>query len=55
MHLDYLSCIVYKFKCGVNYDKTKRYFKVWMCEHLQVSAVTEKRLKGDNDFTIEEH
>ena len=26
-----------------------------MCEHFGVSALTEKRVKGDNDSAIEEH
>ena len=38
------SGIVYKFKCGgcnaTYYGKTKRHFKVRMCEHLGVSALT---------------
>ena len=38
------SGIVYKFKCGgcnaTYYGKTKRDFKVRMCEHLGVSALT---------------
>ena len=53
------SGIVYKFKCsGCNatyYGKTKRHFKVRMCEHLGVSALTGKRVKGDNDSAIKEH
>ena len=34
---------------------TKRYFTVRMCEHLRVSALTGKRVKGDNNFAIKEH
>ena len=38
------SGIVYKFKCGgcnaTYYDKTKCHFKIRMCEHLGVSALT---------------
>ena len=53
------SGIVYKFKCGgcnaTYYGKTKRHFKVRMCEHLGVSALTGKRVKGDNDSAIKEH
>ena len=53
------SGIVYKFKCsGCNatyYGKTKRHFKVRMCEHLGVSALTRKRVKGDNDSAVKEH
>ena len=53
------SGIVYKYKCGgcnaTYYDKTKRHFKVRMCEHLGVSALTGKRMKRDNDSAIKEH
>ena len=53
------SGIVYKFKCGgcngTYYGKTKRHFKIRMCEHLGVSALTGKRVKGDNDSAIKEH
>ena len=53
------SGIVYKFKCGgcntTCYGKTKLHFKVRMCEHLGVSALTGKRVKEDNDAAIKEH
>ena len=53
------SGIAYKFKGGgcnaTYYGKTKRHFKVRMCEHLGVSALTWKRVKGDNDSAIKEH
>ena len=53
------SCIVYKFKCGgcndTYYSKTKRNFNVRMCQHLGVSALIRKRIKGDNDSAIKEH
>ena len=53
------SGIVYKFKCGgcnATYNgKTKRHFKVRICEHLGVSALTGKRAKGNNDSAIKEH
>ena len=53
------SGIVYKFKCGgcnANYyGKTKCHFKVRMCEHLGVSALTGKRVKWDNYSAIKEH
>ena len=53
------SGIVYKFKCGgcnaTYYGKTKCHFKVRICEHLGVSALTGKRVKGDNDSAIKEH
>ena len=47
------SGIVYKFQCGscnaTYYGKTKRHFKVRMCEHLGISALTGKRVKGNDD------
>ena len=53
------SGIVYKFQCGscnaTYYGKTKRNFKVRMCEHLEISALTGKRVKGDEDSAIKEH
>ena len=53
------SGINYKFKCGgcnaTYHDKTKHHFKVKMCEHLGISALTGRRVKGDNDSTIKEH
>ena len=54
------SGIVYKFQCGscnaTYYDKAKRHFKVRMCEHLGISALTGKRVKGDDDDSvIKEH
>ena len=53
------SGIVYKFQCGscnaTYYGKTKRRFKVRMCEHLGISALTGKRVKGDDDSAIKEH
>ena len=52
------SGIVYKCKCrgcnGTYYGKTKRHFKIRMSEHLGVSALTGKRVKGDNDSAIKE-
>ena len=51
-----LSRIVYKFKSGgcnaTYYGKTKRHFKVRMCEQLGVSALTGKRVKGDHYSAI---
>ena len=53
------SGIVYKFQCGscnaIYYVKTKRHFKVRMCEHLGIPALTAKRVKGDDDFAIKEY
>ena len=37
------------------YEKTKRHIKVRMCDHLGVSALTGKRVKGDGDSAINEH
>ena len=51
--------IVYKFKCGgcnaTYYGKTKTRFKVRMCQHLGVSGLTGKRVKGDDDSAVKEH
>ena len=53
------SGIVYKLKCGgcntTYYCKTKHHFKVRMCEHVGVSALTGKRVKGDKDSAIKKH
>ena len=53
------SGIIYKFKCGgcnaAYYGKTKRHVKVRICDHLDVSARTGKKVKGDNDSAIKEH
>ena len=53
------SGIVYKFQCGscnaTYYGKTKRHFKVRMCEHLEISALTGKRVKGADDSAFKEH
>ena len=52
------SGIVYEFKHGdcntTYYGKTKCHFKVRMCEHLGVFALTGKKEKGDNDSAIKE-
>ena len=53
------SGIAYKFEfCCCNatyYGKTKRHFKVRMYEHLEISALTGKRVKGDDDSSINEN
>ena len=53
------SGIVYKFQCGscnaTYYGKTKHHFKVRMCDHLGISALIGKRVKGDDDSAIKEH
>ena len=53
------AVVVCKFKCGgctaTYYGKTKHHFKVRICEHLGVSALTGKRVKGDNNSAIKEH
>ena len=55
----FCSGIVCKFKCcGCNatyFGKTKGHFKVRMCEHFGVSALTKKQVKGDNDSAVKEH
>ena len=52
------SGIVYKFQyssCNATYyGKSKRHFKIRMCEHLGFSALTGKRIKGDDDSAIKE-
>ena len=53
------SGIVYKFECGscnaTYYGKSKRHFKVRMCEPLGISALTGKRVKSDDDSAIKVH
>ena len=48
-----LSGLVYKYKCGgcsaPFYSKTKRYFKVQICEHLGISHLTGKKVKSDKN------
>ena len=50
------SGVVFKFQCSccsASYsEKTKHNFKVLMCE---ISALTGKRVKGDDDSPIKEH
>ena len=52
------SGIVYKFHCGscnaTYYGKTKRHFKVRMSKPLEISALTGKRVKDDDDSAIKE-
>ena len=47
---------VFKFQCGdcsaTYYGKSRRFVKVRMCESLGTSAVTGKRIKGDDDSVI---
>ena len=56
-----LSGLAYKYKCGgfnaTYYGKTKRHFKVQICEHLRLSHLTGKKVKIDkNKLTaIQEH
>ena len=53
------SGIVYKFQCGdcnaTYYGKTKRHFKVRISEHLGISALSGKRVKGDENPAITEN
>ena len=37
------------------YDKIKRHLIVRMCEHLGISALTGKRVKGDDDSATKKH
>ena len=56
-----LSGLVYQHKCGgcnaTCYGKTKRHFKVRIYEHLDISHLTEKKVKIDNNklTAIQEH
>ena len=53
------SGIVYEFKCGgcnaAYYGESICHFKVRMYEHLEVSTLTGKRVKRDNDTATKEH
>ena len=53
-----LSGIVYRFRCGgcnaTYYGKTIRHFKVRACEHLGISHLTGKVIKGGKS-TILDH
>ena len=53
------SSIVYKFQCGgcnaTYYGKTKRHFKVRICEHFGISEITRKRVKCNDDLAIKKH
>ena len=55
------SGLVYKYKCGgcnaTYYGKTKRHFKVRICEHLDISHISGKKVKIDNNkvTAIQEH
>ena len=53
------SGVVYNLQCGgcdaTYYGKTKRHFKVRMCEHLGISTLAGKRVKGDDNSAIKEH
>ena len=48
-----LSGLVYQYRCGgcnaTYYGKTKRHFKVQICEHLGISHLTGKKVKIDNN------
>ena len=55
------SGLVYKYKCGgcnaTYYGKTKRHFKVRICEHVSISHLTRKKVKIDSNklTAIQEH
>ena len=56
-----LSELAVKYKCGgciaTYYGKAKRYFKFWIYEHLDISHLTRKKVKIDNNklTAIQEH
>ena len=56
-----LSGLVYKYKCGgcntTYYGKTKRHYKVQICEQLGIPHLTGKKVKTDNNklTAIQEH
>ena len=56
-----LSGLVYKYRCGgysaTHYEKTKRHFKVRICQHLGISHLSGEKVKIDNKklTTIQEH
>ena len=56
-----LSGLIYNYKCGAcnasYYGTTKHHFKVRICEHLDISHLTGKKVKiGNKKFTaIQEH
>ena len=51
--------IFHKFQCGgcnaAYCGKTKRQFKIKICEHLRILALTRKKDKGDDDSAVKEH
>ena len=53
------SNLVYKFKCNIcnniYYDKTKRHFKVRVCEHLGITSLTGKKVKSPKESAIFDH
>ena len=55
-YCSYFCNIFYKFECGgcnaTYYGKTKRHFKVRMCEQSGISALSGKLDKGDDDSAI---
>ena len=54
-----LSGVINKFSCGgcnaTYIGKTKRHFKKRVSEHMGVSALTGKVLKGQQSTTVKEH
>ena len=56
-----LSGLVYQYKCGgcnaTYYGKTKRHFKLRICEHLDISHLIGKKVKIDTKklTAIQEH
>ena len=54
-HLSHDLALFTNFSVVAAICKTKRHFKVRMCEQLGISALTGKRVKGDDDSAIKEH
>lgn len=50
--------IVYLFQygvCNATYVKIKQHFQIWICQHLEVSALIRKRVKTGNISSIKVH
>ena len=55
-HRSYVLALFTNFSVvATHYAKTKHHFNVRMHEHLGISALTGKRVKGDDDYAIKEH
>ena len=58
-HRSYVLTLFTKFQCGscnaTYYGKTKHHFKARIYQHLGISVLTGKVVKGDDDYVIKEH